>query len=314
MIELETVAIQTLSNLTLFGVLIGVSQWLSSYISRKLISDLQARVGPSRVGPYGLLQGPADFLKLAFKQDGSHTLRYREWIWIFFSGLLMLLGIFMLPGFVLIDSPVAVLLPVVLVYAAWVVSSFDLLLSGTDAGWIFYVRRVFQMTAALVPLLLSLLAVGAWTGGLSWALVELHQGPLPHEWLLVRGTGVISFVLYFASCSLFLGVGAFGDSRKPQSHWSASSWVNVWRQILIYVGEFVCIYLGVLLFLGGPEQIKGVNYLFVIVVTVVIHLVAAVVPKLSLSQSAGLNWRLLLPLSIVNFLVSNLWAMYLLDR
>lgn len=38
-------------------------------IERKLLADFQARLGPMRVGPHGLLQPLADALKLILKED-----------------------------------------------------------------------------------------------------------------------------------------------------------------------------------------------------------------------------------------------------
>jgi NADH-quinone oxidoreductase subunit H len=42
---------------------------LVTYMERKVIADMQARVGPNRWGPYGLLQAIADGIKLFFKED-----------------------------------------------------------------------------------------------------------------------------------------------------------------------------------------------------------------------------------------------------
>src|SRR6476620_4140664 len=39
------------------------------WLERKLVADFQVRVGPNRVGPFGLLQPLADALKLMMKED-----------------------------------------------------------------------------------------------------------------------------------------------------------------------------------------------------------------------------------------------------
>ena len=42
---------------------------LMIWFERKVISDMQSRIGPNRAGPWGLLQTLADGTKLFFKED-----------------------------------------------------------------------------------------------------------------------------------------------------------------------------------------------------------------------------------------------------
>ena len=53
-------------------VIIAVFPLMAGYIvlvERKVLADIQVRLGPMRVGPHGLLQPLADALKLLLKED-----------------------------------------------------------------------------------------------------------------------------------------------------------------------------------------------------------------------------------------------------
>ena len=57
-----------LKVLVVFGVLLGCVAY-TTLLERKLLGRIQVRLGPNRVGPFGLLQPVADGLKFFFKED-----------------------------------------------------------------------------------------------------------------------------------------------------------------------------------------------------------------------------------------------------
>ncbi|HSD50024.1 MAG TPA: NADH-quinone oxidoreductase subunit H, partial [Candidatus Methylomirabilis sp.] len=65
---LETLIITLVKTGVVFGALLLTVAYMT-WVERKVIADIQVRLGPTRVGPYGLLQPIADGLKLMFKED-----------------------------------------------------------------------------------------------------------------------------------------------------------------------------------------------------------------------------------------------------
>src|SRR5882724_11600842 len=57
-----------ITMLVIFGVLQGLAGGLV-YVERKTCAYMQDRIGPNRVGPWGLLQVLADGMKFLFKED-----------------------------------------------------------------------------------------------------------------------------------------------------------------------------------------------------------------------------------------------------
>jgi NADH-quinone oxidoreductase subunit H len=67
-LEAHPLTFATVRILILFGVLSGIVAYMV-YLERKVLAFMQARLGPMRVGPWGLLQPIADGIKLLLKED-----------------------------------------------------------------------------------------------------------------------------------------------------------------------------------------------------------------------------------------------------
>ena len=71
-IDLDVVLIVVGKTVAVFAMLL-LAVLLYIWFLRKVIADMQNRIGPDRAGPFGLLQSMADGIKLFFKEQSSPT-------------------------------------------------------------------------------------------------------------------------------------------------------------------------------------------------------------------------------------------------
>jgi len=64
-----TVVLIVLIKTLVVFVFLLVGVLMTIWMLRKVMADMQDRIGPNRAGPYGLLQSVADGIKLFFKED-----------------------------------------------------------------------------------------------------------------------------------------------------------------------------------------------------------------------------------------------------
>lgn len=86
--ELSLVLIKTIIIVTIFGITLLIATY-STYAERKVAAFLQDRIGPNRAGVYGLAQPLADAVKMFFKEEFIPA-KSNKWLFIFGPGIAML--------------------------------------------------------------------------------------------------------------------------------------------------------------------------------------------------------------------------------
>src|SRR4051794_7886653 len=174
------------------------------WMERKIIARMQDRIGPNRVGPFGLLQTVADAVKLLSKEDiiparVDKVLFIVAPILVLAASLMAWAVIPWSPGVVPADINVGVLfllamgsMPVLgVIMAGWSSNNKYALLGGMRSAAQLISYEIPGVLAALVPVML------AGTMSLSGVVAAQEQTALlPNWWFLFTPWGFIAFIVY----------------------------------------------------------------------------------------------------------------------
>ena len=176
------------------------------YAERKIAGFMQDRLGPTRVGPYGLLQTVADAIKLMFK-EAIYPRGVDKKLFLI-APCLVVLGAFL--GFVVVPFGSGLMTADLNVGVFYVVAVSSLSTVGLImAGWASNnkyalfgaMRSAAQIVSYEIPAVMSLLAVVMIVGSLSLQdIVWAQEGGLGH-WLLFKYFPLmpIAFVIFFTA-------------------------------------------------------------------------------------------------------------------
>ena len=298
------------------GVLAGVLGIAAGlvWLERRLLGFWQERYGPNRVGPAGLFQVLADMIKLFLKEDWVPPFADRPVFVlapaIIIATVLMTFAVVpFAPGLFVADLNIGLLfflgMSSLAVYSvilgAWSSNNKYALLGG--------LRAPAQMMSYEVFMGLSLMGVVMLAGSFSLREIVLAQARL---WFVVpQGVGF----------AIFLFAGAAEVRRLPFDLPEAEnelvagyhSEYSGMKFGMFYVGEYlgltlICALITTL-FLGGwlgPRVLPPVVWFFLKTFALIAFfiLVRGSLPRPRYDQLLAIGWKVLLPLSILNLLVT----------
>ncbi len=313
-----------------FAVLM-VSVMLMIWFERKVISDMQNRIGPNRAGPFGLLQTLADGTKLFFKEDllpeRADRLVFRLAPYFSVVPAFLIFTVVPVGGVVTIaghvvelqvaDPPIGIL--VVLALSSLAV--YGTMLAGWSSGSKYpllgSVRASAQMISYEAVLGLTVVVVVLEAHGLSTRAIVDSQASAFWHWNVIR-LGVIPFVLFFIASTAELNRPPFdlseGESELGGGYHTEYSSI---RFALFFLAEFMNTVtmsaVVVTLFFGGPDGpgFPVVRWLWPIlwfagktVVFCYIQVwIRAALPRLRYDQLMDLGWKRLIPLALAWLLI-----------
>ena len=322
-----------------FGLLPGVVAYLV-WAERKVAGRFQDRIGPNRVGPFGLLQSIADAIKLITKEvlvpaDGDF------WVHMI-APLLLLISAFMTLAVIPIGAGVAAVNPplgLLFAIALTSLSPLGVFLAGWSSRNKFSLlgamRAVAQLVSYEVPQVLATLPVVLWTGSLS--LVAIFDRQLDLGWFLFSPPGIVAFLVFMISSIAELNRAPF-DLPEAESEIIAGFHTEYsgmrWSLFFLaeYLGMLGASSLATVMFLGGgtlpflgdfPINWFGTasffgwlatNFVLVSVFTLkvvgfifVFFWVRATLPRMRVDRLMDFAWKVLIPLGIANILVAAIW-------
>jgi NADH-quinone oxidoreductase subunit H len=305
----------------IFALLTGMAYM--TLFERRVISKLQVRVGPNRVGPGGLLQPLADALKLFFKEDIAPAPADRP-LYLLAPGIALFAA---LAAFAVVpigptvqiggaSIPLQVAdLNVSLVYLIGVSSLgvYGLVLGGWASGSKYSLLGGLRAAAQVVSyeLIIGLALIGVVLVGGSLSLGELVAGQTRvGPYVLLQPLG---FLLYLVAAVAETNRAPFdlpeADTELVAGYHTEYSGM---RFAMFYIAEYVnmitvsalaaTLYFGGWAFpiLPGPWWlvIKMLLFLFLFV------WLRATLPRLRYDQLMRLSWGVLLPLGLLNLAVT----------
>ncbi len=329
--------------LVVFGALM-VAVMLMIWFERKVISDMQSRIGPNRAGPFGIAQTLADGIKLFFKEDllpdqaDRFVFKLAPYLTIipaFLSFAIVPIGgevtvaghTFELQ---LADPPMGILF----LLAMSAIGVYGIMLAGWSSGSKYpllgSVRASAQMISYEAALGMTVVMVVLITGSLSTrAIVDGQAGHL-WQWNVIR-LAVVPFVIFFIAVIAETNRPPF-DLVEADSE-LVGGFVTEYSSIrfaLFFLAEFMNTItmsaITVTLFFGGPDgPIPHIPYTLwlwpilwflgkTIVFLFVFVWLRAALPRLRYDQLMDLGWKRLIPLSlgwlmiVAGFVIDGWWG------
>src|SRR5438105_1456614 len=296
-----------------------------TWFERRAISRLQVRIGPNRVGPTGLLQPVADALKLFFKEDVRPSMA-DPFLYPLAPGISLLAALAafaVLPvgppitiggrqiDLIIQDMPVALLYLI----GASSLGVYGVVLGGWSSGSKYSLLGALRGGAQVVSyeLVLGLALVGVVlvSGTLSIGqIVEAQARSVP--FVVFQPLG---FVLYFIAAIAETNRAPFDLPEAEQElvagyHTEYSGFRFAMYFIAEYVNVLTVSAIAATLFFGGwtgPFNLLPGPWWLLLKMTAfafVFVWLRATLPRLRYDQLMRLSWGLLLPLGLLNVLVT----------
>ena len=303
---------------------------------RKICAYFQCRLGPNRVGPWGLLQSVADMFKILIKELIS--LKYTDKFLFALAPYLVILASMLtfavMPwgnGLQILDFNIGIFF----LLAVSSIGVLGILLAGWSSNNKFTLigamRSGAQMVSYELSIGLSVLTMVAFAGTMSVTEIVHAQ---ENTWFIFSPAipAIIAFIIYMIAGTAETNRGPFdlpeAESELTAGYHTEYSGIHFgFFYLAEYLNLFVVSGVAALLFFGGwmPLHIPGwesFNHIMDYIPSVIWFLGKAFVlsfiiiwfkwtfPRLRIDQILSLEWKYLLPINLVNLVLMVLIIVY----
>ena len=303
-------------------------------LERRVAAFIQGRVGPNRVGPFGLLQPMADGLKAILKEDFTpdHVRKVYFWLAPAITMVPAFLTVAVIPFGSRLGSQRMVIadLNVGILYTFGVVSLgvYGIVLAGYASNskypFLGSIRSSAQLISYEIAMGLSVIPLFMLVGDLNLSSVINYQKPALLSWLIFKQP--IAFLIFI--------VAAFAETNRlpfdlPESEQELVGGYNTeyssMKFALFFIGEYAnmiaaCAMM-VTLFLGGwtlpwfglnepaDTLLKGLAHIGIFLGKLALLLMVLIWvrwmwPRFRYDQLMDLGWRRFIPLALANIFVT----------
>jgi len=299
------------------------------WMERKVVARFQGRLGPNRVGPFGLLQPFPDIIKLIIKEDitpdGADRVVFNMAPILSFASVIFLWAIIPLASTIYgVDLNVGLLYLV----AVGAIGTLSIIMAGWASNNKYALLGAFRQVAAMlsfeIPMIVALLIPTILAGSLSLKVITQAQSGV---WFVLLSP--LGALLFLVAAIAELGRSPFdlneGESEIVSGYhieYTGMKFGSFYAGELLHAFTFGA-FIGILFFGGWAWPLPwGETYAPIGVFNVVakgiffywvIMWIKYTVPRIRIDHMLAFNWKFLTPLAFVLLMITAVVSRLLAD-